>query len=574
MRLKKGRIFLLVFTLCCVFSAFSVSSVEAAQTMAMMQYSGNLGDVLRTIMSQWGKNIVFGSEVDNIQISLQIEASGLEELLSMIEIAANVEISEIGKDNYTVKTFSEAQRIRDSANSERDRAALAEKNQRELESEKQRSFNDTLNRLKGTVVRMFDVKFVAVEDLEQAIQEVLGDDFKDVVRVKSLSVGGVRNYSSILVSAPNTDIIDRVGDLIKSIDREKPLIEIEALFVEVTLNNQDELGLEWSLLPNALEYQEIPVQLNSSMGDLFEGRYLGRFVRTSGASAAAQLRQLAESGKGRVLSNTKLRTMSGRKSYFTSETQEPIMSINGDSEVRVDYKNVGISLEALATVLDDKSIYMKVIPRSSSITGEKVLKDSIAPQISERRVEAEVILNPNETMVISGLMYDRDFTTRTRVPVLSSIPLVGELFRSSEKRNERYQIFIYLRPRLIDVKAGASGDIDANEEISKIWERYSKLSGIQAANTLAPRMGDATGSASNPKGEAVREKTSDQVQNPESPEEARKEKTKVDEEEAARLARIEELESKTGIRLRRRNRPANEVGKKFESMTEHYRRDR
>jgi type II secretory pathway component GspD/PulD (secretin) len=539
-------------------------------------------------MAQYGKNIVFGAEVNNIQISLQIEASGLEELLSMIEIAANVEISEIGKDSYTVKTFSEAQRIRDSANAEKDRTALAERNQRELESEKQRSFNDTLNRLKGTEVRMFDVKFVAVDDLEQAIQEVLGDDFKDVVRVKSLSVGGVRNYSSILVSAPTREIIDRVGDLIRSIDREKPMIEIEALFVEVTLNNQEELGLEWSLLPNALEYQEIPIQLDSTMGDLFEGRYLGRFVRTTGASVSAQLRQLAESGKGRVLSNTKLRTMSGRKSYFTSETQEPIMSLNGDSEVRVDYKNVGISLEALATVLDDGSIYMKVIPRSSSITGEKVLKDSIAPQISERRVEAEVILNPNETMVISGLMYDRDFTTKTRVPVLSSIPLVGELFRSNEKRNERYQIFIYLRPRLVSVKAGASGDSEADEEIAEIWSRYSKLSGTQAANTLDPRSRTGgTAAGTSPKEETgkktgpVRAPEAREV--PKTPEKAaekmpekKKDEAKAREEgaesdEAARLARIKELESKTGIRLRRsRNRSAAEVDKRFESLAKRY----
>jgi type II secretory pathway component GspD/PulD (secretin) len=303
-------------------------------------------------------------------------------------------------------------------------------------------------------------------------------------------------------------------------------------------------------------------------------------VRTTGASVAAQLRQLAESGKGRVLSNTKLRTMSGRKSYFTSETQEPIMSLNGDSEVRVDYKNVGISLEALATVLDDGSIYMKVSPRSSSITGEKVLKDSIAPQISERRVEAEVILNPSETMVISGLMYDRDFTTRTRVPVLSSIPLVGELFRSSEKRNERYQIFIYLRPRLIDVKAGASGDLEANEEISSIWARYSKLSGIQAANTLNnpqtnPQAND-TAAKTNPREEVVRNKTpkvpeTKAESKPKPQSQAEEEKAELEKEEAARLARIEELESKTGVRLRRRVKSAAEVRRRFESLTEDYR---
>jgi hypothetical protein len=130
---KRRKYFFCVFVLWCALLAFPVLRAEAAD-VTMMTYSGNLGDILRTIMVQYGKNIVFGSDVDNIQISLQIEASGLEDLLGMIEIAANVEINEIGKDSYTVKTFAEAQRIRDSAYLERDRAASAERNQRELDS--------------------------------------------------------------------------------------------------------------------------------------------------------------------------------------------------------------------------------------------------------------------------------------------------------------------------------------------------------------------------------------------------------------------------------------------------------
>jgi hypothetical protein len=142
---------------------------------------------------------------------------------------------------------------------------------------------------------------------------------------------------------------------------------------------------------------------------------------------------------------------------------------------------------------------------------------------------------------------------------------MGELFRSSEKRNERYQIFIYLRPKLIDVKAGASGDMETDEEISTMWDRYSKLSGIQAANALAPRTDKKI---SGPVAAETRKKKNEDEAK------ARKEKAEADDDEAARLARIKELESKTGIRLRRRNRSATELDKKFGSLSEHYRQDR
>jgi type II secretory pathway component GspD/PulD (secretin) len=451
----------------------SAGAAQNAQTSTKFDYSGKLGDILRTLMAQYGKNIVFGSDVDSIPISLQIEASGFEDLLYMIEIAANVEVSQVGRNNYTVKTLEEAQKIRDFQNQEKDRAAQAEKTAREMESERKRIFEENVERLGNTVVQMFDVKFVAVEDLEKAFEALLGDDFKDLVKLKSLSSDGNRNYSTVLVSAPSQKIIDKVAALVKTIDREKPMIEIEALFVEVSLNDQNGLGFDWSIFPEAVQYTEIPIALGTTMGDLYTGRYPGRFARVSPFNVSAQLKQLAESGRGKVLSNTKLRTMSGRRSYFTSETQEPIMSLNSDGEVRVEYKNVGISLESLATVLDDNSIYMKVIPRSSTITGEKALKDSTAPQISERRVESEIILNPNETMVISGLLYDRDSVTKARVPFLSSIPLLGGLFKSRERKNERFQILIYLRPRLVDAKAEAADNPEAGREISEIWNRYS-----------------------------------------------------------------------------------------------------
>jgi type II secretory pathway component GspD/PulD (secretin) len=477
-RSKEYFLYLFVF-----FISFSIVQgvpkiAYAGQSLQTTQfdYSGKLGDILRTLMAQYKKNIAFGTDVDSIPIALQIETSGFEDVIYMIEIAANVEVTKIKDDSYIVRTLAEAQRERDFANSERDRTAQAEKIAREMESEKKRTFDETVERLGNTVVKIFDVKFIAVEDIEKAFDAVFGDDYRNFVRVKALSNDSNRNYSTILVSAPSQNIIDKVSALLKTIDQEKPMIEIEALFIEVSLNDQDGLGFDWSIFPESVQYTEIPSALETAMGDLYTATQPGRFARSSALSVSAQLRQLAGSGKGKVLSNTKLRTMSGRKSYFTSETQEPIMSLNGESEVRVEYKNVGISLESLATVLDDNSIYMKVIPRSSTITGEKTLKDSTAPQISERRVEAEIILNPDETMVISGLMYERDSVTKARVPILSSIPLLGGLFKSKERKTERFQIFIYLRPRLIDTKAGAVYDLDAGQEISEIWEHYSKQS--------------------------------------------------------------------------------------------------
>ena len=86
-----------------------------------------LGNILRTLMAHFGRNIVFGADVDGIPVSLQIETASFEEIIFLIEIAANVEVTQIGRNSYSVRTLAEAQRIRDFENMERNRIAGEER---------------------------------------------------------------------------------------------------------------------------------------------------------------------------------------------------------------------------------------------------------------------------------------------------------------------------------------------------------------------------------------------------------------------------------------------------------------
>jgi len=173
-------------------------------------------------------------------------------------------------------------------------------------------------------------------------------------------------------------------------------------------------------------------------------------------------------GTGRVLANPKVRVMSGRKANFVSETQMPILTRNGDGEINTEWKNVGISLEMLPVVLDDGEIHITVTPRASSIVGEKRLGDVSAPIISERRVETQMILHPMETIVIGGLINDRDIKNMSKVPILGDIPLFGELFKSTTNETERSTVIVFLRPNIVESYSGSGLPADLADKYKEL----------------------------------------------------------------------------------------------------------
>lgn len=296
-------------------------------------------------------------------------------------------------------------------------------------------------------------KFVGAKDVQKALEDIFGDEFKSLISVSELAGDDEdeKNYNSVVVYASSNEILNTVKDVIAKIDRPKPMVEMQALFVELTYNENKDLGTDWNVMTNPLKFQEEAPDQNPENDPMryYTSRF-GQFWRISPWEAEAMITALHGTGHGRVLANPKVRVMSGRRAAFVSETQMPILTKDGDGEINTEWKNVGISLEILPTVLDDGVIYMKVTPRASSIIGEKRLGEVSAPIISERRVETEMLLDPDETIVIGGLINDRDIKNMSKVPVLGDIPLFGELFRNTKTETERSTVIVFLRPTIVE----------------------------------------------------------------------------------------------------------------------------
>jgi type IV pilus assembly protein PilQ len=71
--------------------------------------------------------------------------------------------------------------------------------------------------------------------------------------------------------------------------------------------------------------------------------------------------------------------------------------------------------------------------------------------LAVRRVSSgQLRIRDGQTLILSGIIQDQDRATVTKVPVLGDIPILGALFRSTERRNERQEVIVLLTPHILD----------------------------------------------------------------------------------------------------------------------------
>lgn len=159
--------------------------------------------------------------------------------------------------------------------------------------------------------------------------------------------------------------------------------------------------------------------------------------------------------KGEVLSNPKIRVKNKEKAKFNVGTRVPITTttLNGTvSQVNVQYVDVGVKVNAEPTIQLNNEITIKLnLEVSSILTKEKVGSDGLTTvvTIGTRNIETVLSLKDNETSVIGGLIQRTNNNDKSKLFLLSDIPLIGPLFTNSNSSKDKTELVLAITPRLV-----------------------------------------------------------------------------------------------------------------------------
>ena len=157
----------------------------------------------------------------------------------------------------------------------------------------------------------------------------------------------------------------------------------------------------------------------------------------------------------KLLAEPNLTTLSGEPASFLVGGEFPIPVADENNTVTVEFKQYGISLAFVPTVMSDGEISLHVRPEVSELTNQGAVtlsenNSSIKiPALTVRRADTTVVLGSGQSFAIAGLLQDNTTDSGLGVPVLSDIPILGTLFRSDSFQRNEDELVIVVTPYIV-----------------------------------------------------------------------------------------------------------------------------
>jgi pilus assembly protein CpaC len=160
---------------------------------------------------------------------------------------------------------------------------------------------------------------------------------------------------------------------------------------------------------------------------------------------------LKSDGLVKVLAEPTLISLSGEKASFNAGGEYPIPVPQGLGTVAIEYKEYGVGLDFIPTVLADNKIHIKVAPTVSELDFSSAVQFSgfTVPGLNTRRAETVVELDDGQSFAIAGLMRETSRDVLQKYPLLGDLPILGVLFRSREFQKNETELVIVATPRLV-----------------------------------------------------------------------------------------------------------------------------
>lgn len=270
--------------------------------------------------------------------------------------------------------------------------------------------------------------------------------------------------SQLLISAP-IGLRGQLLQMVEGLDRPARQVELRARLIEVSTNDLQSLGIDWAKLTSFTSVitegipgggaggtaSSPPDQLPGSLSYRDFGSF-GKLARQSEAWRAT-IDLIIQTGRGKVLSDVKLATMSDATAEIHIGDVIPYLvtgppSSTGVLTYAVEKTDTGVQLKITPRVTADGDIIAQVEPSVSSVVAFRG-PDASLPQTKERTAATSVRVKDGETIVIAGLQSDETTITIDKLPILGDIPVLGKLFQHYKRTTVKTDLVIEITPRLL-----------------------------------------------------------------------------------------------------------------------------
>lgn len=465
-----------------------VSAIPASFMMDVLELKDmDIGDVLKLISKKSGLNIVSGRDVvgkvtiylknvdvrDALRIILESNNLAYVEQNNIIKVISGAEYEKMygykfGQNLTTkivvlryVKTPEvvtvldqiKSQSGKISSDSVSNTVILVDRPDKVILME------DMIQRMDIPVVtRTFEIRYSKTEEVAKKIENFLS---KNVGKVEFDA-----RSNKVLVTDTEKKIA-QIEKMIQAFDTKHQEVLIEAKIVQVNLNDQYKLGVDWEAIVSDFHSLDLASQFSILSSADKRGKLSIGTLSTDDYKVLIEALQTV--GDTNILSNPRITVINNEEAKILVGSSEPYVTTqttttsSGPSTTAetVNFIEVGVKLYVTPTIHGDGYVTMKIRPEVSARTDYLTTStNNKIPIVETSQAETTVMVKDSVTIVIGGLIKEQDSRTINKVPFLGDIPFLGTVFRNEDREKTKTEIIIFLTPTIV------TGDHPSSEKIS------------------------------------------------------------------------------------------------------------
>lgn len=325
-------------------------------------------------------------------------------------------------------------------------------------------------KLEPLSVRLIPVSYAVARDIQPQVSALLSQRGKVNIDTRT----------NVLVVEDIAEVLLKVERLVRTLDTQTPQVLIEARIVQAISSFGRELGIQWGGQVNAspqfgtatglgfpntiriaggsddqatptggtLSDPSFAVNLPATVGS-GAGGSLGFVFGSAGGSALLALRLSAAEteGKTKIISSPKVVTLDNKQAKILSGEKIPItvLTANGPSTRFID---ANLELEVTPHVTSDGSILMSINASQNQLSDRVDVLGT--PGIITREAKTEMLVKDGDTAVLGGIYQRTAAETKNYVPFFGDIPVLGWLFKTTNRTDARDELLIFISPRIVN----------------------------------------------------------------------------------------------------------------------------
>jgi general secretion pathway protein D len=268
-----------------------------------------------------------------------------------------------------------------------------------------------------------------------------------------------KDTNTLLISAPAWRWV-QLQRILSEIDRPQAQVLIEATILEVTLQKEFRLGVDWSAVADA---GRLHFDQNGNGQGTIGPQFPGFSVTYLGDNLQAAITALGSRTNVEVLSAPKLMTLDNREARLQVGDQVPVITQTSQSTQTpnapvinsIEYRNSGVILSVTPRISGEDRVTVDVSQEVSSVVQTKT-SGIDSPTIQQRRLQSTLVLNDGGVVALGGMISRSRNAGTSGIPGLKDIPGLGALFRSTTRDENRTELIVLLKVKIIRDAAGST----------------------------------------------------------------------------------------------------------------------